>query len=163
MLPIFANPVGLWVLLGIPAILAIHFLQQRARVVQTSTWFLIEKLAPDSARGRTWDRLLSSRTLWLQLLAVAVAAWVLGDPRWVRAESGQTVVVGLDASASMDAFRAGATAAVERELSLAEGLAARTTWMIMTTNPRQPPLYRGADRGAALAAVAGWQPELGQH
>ena len=57
MLPIFANPAGLWVLLGVPAILAIHFLQQRARVARTSTWFLIEKLAPDSARGRTWDRL----------------------------------------------------------------------------------------------------------
>src|SRR5688572_29739343 len=149
MIPLFANPASLWVLLGVPAILAIHFLQQRARVARTSTWFLIEKLAPDSARGRTWDRLRSSRTLWLQLLAVIIAAWVLGEPRWLRAESAQTVVVVLDASASMDAFRTPALAAAERELSLADGLAARTTWVIMTTNPRQPPLYRGNARDAA--------------
>src|SRR5215218_6938180 len=98
MLPIFANPAGLWLLLGVPAILAIHYLQQRAKVARTSTWFLIEKLAPDSARGRTWDRLRSSRALWLQLLAALLATWVLAEPRWVRAESSQTVVVILDAS-----------------------------------------------------------------
>src|SRR5204863_6769636 len=106
MAPVFSNLAGFWVLLGVPIILAIHFLQQRARVVRTSRWFLIEKLAPDSARGRTWDRLRSSRTLWLQLLAVLLAAWVLGEPRWVRTESVQTVVIVFDASASMEAFRA---------------------------------------------------------
>src|ERR1043165_3348306 len=105
MMPIFANPLGLWALLGLPVILAIHFLQQRARVARTSTWFLIEKLSPDSARGRTWDRIRSSRILWLQLASVLLAAWVLAEPRWVRAESAQTVVIVLDASASMEAFR----------------------------------------------------------
>jgi hypothetical protein len=99
----------------------------------------------------------------LQLLAVILAAWVLGEPRWIRAESAQTVVVVLDASASMDAFRTPALAAAERELALAEGLAARTTWVIMTTNPRQPALYRGVAREAAGAALVRWQPELGRH
>lgn len=163
MMPIFANPAGLWVLLAVPAILAIHFLQQRAKVARTSTWFLIEKLAPDSARGRTWDRLRGSRTLWLQLLAALLAAWVLGEPRWVRAESAQTVVVVLDASVALEAFRAPALAAAERELNQADGFAARTTWVVMTTNPRQPPLYRGLERAAASAALASWQPELGRH
>ncbi len=163
MMPIFANPAGLWVLLAVPAILAIHFLQQRAKVARTSTWFLIEKLAPDSARGRTWDRLRGSRTLWLQLIAALLAAWVLGEPRWVRAESAQTVVVVLDASVALEAFRAPALAAAERELALADGLAARTTWVVMTTNPRQPPLYRGLERAGASAALARWQPELGRH
>jgi hypothetical protein len=162
-MPIFANPAGLWALLGLPVILAIHFLQQRARVARTSTWFLIEKLSPDSARGRTWDRIRSSRILWLQLASIAIAAWVLAEPRWVRAESAQTVVIVLDASASMDAFRAPAVAAAEREMSLAEGLAAHTTWVVMTTNARQPALYRGPDRAAAAAGIARWQPELGQH
>ncbi len=163
MLPIFANPAGLWVVLGVPAILAIHFLQQRAQVARTSTWFLIEKFAPDSARGRTWDRLRTSRALWLQLLAVLLAAWVLGEPRWIRAQSAQTVVLVLDASVSMEPFRAAAVTAVEREMSLADGLAARTTWVVMTTNPRQPALYRGLTRDAAAAALAHWQPELGRH
>ena len=162
-MPIFGNPAGLWALLGVPAILAIHFLQQRAKIARTSTWFLIEKLAPDSARGRTWDRLRSSRALWLQLLSMPIAAWVLAEPRWVRAESAQTVAVVLDASASMEAFRGDAIAAADREMVLAEGLAARTTWVVMTTDPRAPALYRGTEREAATAAVARWQPELGQH
>lgn len=163
MWPIFANPAGFWALLGVPAILAIHFLQQRARVARTSTWFLIEKLTPDSARGRTWDRLRSSRTLWLQLAAVLVAAWLLAAPRWVRAESAQTVVLVLDASVSMEAFRGAAVTAAEREMSAADGFASRTTWVVMTTNPRQPPLYRGLERAAASAALARWRPELGEH
>jgi hypothetical protein len=163
MFPLFANPAGLWVLLGVPAVVAIHFLQQRARIVNTSTWFLIEQLAPDSARGRTWDRLRTSRAFWLQLFAVILAAWVLVEPRWIRAESAQTVVIVLDASASMDAFRAPAIAAAERELGISDGLAARTTWVIMTTDPRQPALYRGERRGDAVQALARWQPALGVH
>lgn len=162
-MPLFSNPAGFWALLGVPAILAIHFLQQRAKVARTSTWFLIEKLAPDSARGRTWERLRTSRTLWLQLVAVLVGTWLLVAPRWVRAESAQTVVVVLDAAAAMEAFRAEAIAAAEREMAEAAGLAARTTWVVMTTNPRQPPLYRGMERAAASAALARWIPELGEH
>lgn len=162
-MPLFANPVGFWALLGVPAILAIHFLQQRAKVARTSTWFLIEKLAPDSARGRTWDRLRTSRVLWLQLAAVLVATWLLVSPRWVRAESAQTVVIVLDSSASLEAFRAPALAAAEREMAEAIGLATRTTWVVMTTNPRQPPLYRGLEQAAASAALAGWLPDLGEH
>lgn len=163
MMPLFANPAGLWALLGVPVILAIHFLQQRARVARTSTWFLIEKLAPDSAKGRTWDRIRASRQLWLQLAAAIVAAWVLAEPRWVRAESAQTVVLVLDSSASMDAFRGPALAAAEREMDLAAGLAARTTWVILPTNPRLPVIYRGEDRLAATAALDRWQPDSGQH
>ena len=162
-MPLFSNLAGFWALLGVPAILAIHFLQQRAKVARTSTWFLIEKLAPDSARGRTWERLRTSRTLWLQIAAVLVATWLLVAPRWVRAESAQTVVVVLDAAAAMEAFRAEAVAAAEREMADAVGLAARTTWVVMTTNPRQPPLYRGTERAAASASLARWTPELGEH
>ncbi len=163
MMPLFGNPAGLWVLLGVPALVAIHMLQQRSQVARTSTWFLIETLAPDSARGRTWDRWRGSRTFWLQVVAVLLAAWVLGEPRWVRRESTQTVVVVLDASASMEAFRAAATEAASRELAQAAGLAARTTWVIMTTDPGEPALYRGPEREAARAALAGWRPEAGRH
>lgn len=163
MLPLFANPAGLWVLLGLPAILAIHFLQQRAKIARTSTWFLIEKLAPDSARGRTWERLRTSRQLWMQLAAVLLAAWVLAEPRWVRAESAQTVVLVLDDSVSMDAFRTDGIAAAEIEMSADAGLATHTTWVVLTTNPRLPPLYRGPERAAASAALANWLPELGEH
>ncbi len=162
-MPMLGNPAGLWALLGLPTILAIHFLQQRSRRVVTSTWFLIENLAPDSARGRTWERLRSSWTLWCQLLAVLAAAWVLAEPRWVRAESAQTVVIVLDASASMDAFRRPALAVAEREIAAAAGLAAQTTWVVMTSDLRQPALYRGLTRLDAELALTRWSPQLGQH
>src|SRR5947209_7632652 len=143
MLPTFANPAGFWALALVPTILAIHFLQQRSRRVITSTWFLIEPFAPRSVGGRTWEKLRSSRALWLQLLAVIVTAWLLTEPRWPRAESAQTVVIVLDDSASMDAARSAALLAARHEIGAAAGLAARTTWVIMTTDVRQPPLYRG--------------------
>jgi hypothetical protein len=160
---LLANPAGLWALLGLPAILAIHFLQQKARTFTTSTWFLIEHLAPDSSRGRTWEKLRTSRALWLQLLAVLASVWLLTEPRWVLAGSAQTVVVVLDASASMSAFRTAGVAAAEHEMEEAEGLADRTTWVILTSDPRQPPLYRGEERRAAVAALSRWDPLLGSH
>src|SRR3954469_12531423 len=115
MFPTFANPLGFWALLGVPTIIAIHFLQQRSGRRGTSTWFLIEPFAPRSVGGRTWEKLRSSRALWLQLFAVLVTTWLFTEPRWPRAESAQTVVVVLDRSASMMAFRAGAIRAAGRE------------------------------------------------
>ena len=160
---ILGNPAGLWALLGLPVILAIHFLQQKARTFTTSTWFLIEHLAPDSTRGRTLEKLRTSRALWLQLLAVLAAVWLLTEPRWVLSGSSQTVVIVFDASASMTAFRAPALAAAEREMDGAQGLAERTTWVILTTDQRQPPLYRGEERRLAAESFARWQPQLGSH
>lgn len=163
MLPLFANPAGWWALAGVPVVLAIHFLQQRRRTLLVSTYFLLEPLAPESRGGRTWDRLRGSRQLWLQLLAVVLAAWVLAEPRWLREESAQTVAVVLDASASMAAFREPTERATERLLASRDGLAVRTEWLVMTTDRRQPALYRGTDRRAAMAALARWQPALGVH
>jgi hypothetical protein len=163
MMPTFANPAGFWALLAVPTILAIHFLQQRSRRAITSTWFLIEPFAPRSVGGRTWEKLRSSRALWLQLLAALLTTWLLTQPRWPRAESAQTVVLVLDSSSAMEAFREPALAAARREFAAADGLAALTTWVVMTSDPRQPVLYRGPDRDAALAVFPQWQPELGTH
>ncbi|MEO6568784.1 MAG: BatA domain-containing protein [Opitutaceae bacterium] len=163
MMPVFANPAGLWALLCVPLVLGIHFLQQRSRVVRTSTWFLVEEQPPDSKWGRTWEQLRTSRQLWLQLATVVVATWVLALPRWVRSESAQTVVVVLDASASMEAFRAEAIAAARREMDTLAPLARRTTWIVMTSDQRQPALYRGPDRLTANRALNDWVPSLGEH
>src|SRR2546423_8253997 len=102
---IFANPLGLWALLGIPAILLIHFLQRESRRVTVSTLFLLEQLNPISAQGRRLERLRNSAPLWLQLLAVLLATWLLTQPRWVRKDSTQSIVVALDSSISMTVFR----------------------------------------------------------
>lgn len=163
MWPVHFHPAGYWALLAVPLILAIHFLQQKLRTVHTSTWFLLENLAPDSAHGRTWERLRSSRALWLQLLAALLLAWVLGEPRWVRPDSAQTIVFVLDSAASMQPFRAPALAAVERTMEEAKRGAARTQWLLLASDPRSPILYRGGDDTAARSALSRWQPVLGTH
>jgi hypothetical protein len=163
MWPEFANPFGLWALLGVPAVLAIHFFQQRSRVEVVSTLFLIEPLAPQSRAGRRWERLRWSRELLLQLLAVLLAAWVLAEPRWVRAESAQTIVIVLDDSASMAPFREPASRAVASLFAENDGRAARTEWLLLRSDPRATPLYRGTSRTAALAALAKWEPARGAH
>ena len=101
----FANPLALWALLALPVILAIHCLHERARRLRVSTLFLLERVAPESASGARFERLRNSLPLWLQLIAAALIAWLLAEPRWVRADSVQTVVVVLDSSASMSAFK----------------------------------------------------------
>lgn len=164
MFPSFANPLAFWALLGVPVVVAIHFLQHKAREVRTSTLFLIESLAPESRTGRSWERLRVSRAFWLQILAVLLATWVLAGPRWVREESSQTVVMVMDDAAGMSAFRNEAVMAARARMGEAAGRARHTDWVIMTSDPRRPPLYRGADRARAEAALAAeWRPRRGSH
>jgi len=115
MMPLFANPAGLWALLGVPAILAIHF---AAAVARGGDQHVVSHRATRARQhaGRTLEKLRTSRQLWLQLLAVLMAAWLLAEPRWILAESAQTVVIVLDSSAAMEAFRAPALAAAEKEI-----------------------------------------------
>jgi hypothetical protein len=91
-MPTFGNPAGFLALLAIPAILAIHFLQRESRRVATSTLFLLEQLAPESAEGRHFERLRNSMPLWMQLAAACLATWLLADPRWVRPDAAQHVM-----------------------------------------------------------------------
>jgi len=163
MMPVFSNFAGFWALLGIPAVVAVHFLQQRSRTVRTSTLFLLEALAPESQGGRRFERLRFSRAFWLQIAAVLLATWVLAQPRWLRDESARVVVAVLDDSMSMRVCHDEAVREVEKLFSRNEGRAARTEWVVMTSNARQPALYRGGDRRAAVAAAAAWRPSSGTH
>ncbi len=160
----FAAPwAGALALLGVPAILAIHFLQRPARPEVVSTLFLLERLEPESAGGGRWDRLRSSLPLWLQLLAVLLLAWMLAAPRWLRADAVQSVVVVLDSSASMMAYEA----ATRRELparlrELARG-AGRTEWIVLESHPAAGRLYTGTRLEELETALAKWQPRRGLH
>lgn len=155
MLPHLTNTAGLWALLGIPLILAIHFLQHRTRVRLTATMFLLESLAPEAATGRNWDRLRSSRALWLQLLAVLLLAWVLAAPCWVRQDAEQTVVFIMDDSANMYPFREEAVQAVAEDMENIGKQGIPTTWVLMGSRPARLPFYRGNNRNAALQSLPG--------
>lgn len=159
----FANPVGFWTLLGIPAVLAIHLLQRESRQVITSTLFLLEALAPVSAQGRRLERLRNSLPLWMQLLAVLLLTWLLAEPRWLRRDSSQRVVVVLDSSVSMLAFHDELGRVLPGRLRLLESAAARTDWRLIETDQARPTLYAGPALGDLLKAAAAWTPHLGSH
>jgi len=160
----FANPWGLLALAAIPAIVAIHFLQEQSRRVRTSTLFLLEHAQPTSAGGFRLERFRNSLPLWMQILAACAIAWLLADPRWVRVQARQTVAVVLDSSASMQAVRRETLAALAARLRHWEAAADRTDWHLLETGPRRPPLYAGrALNELVRAAEERWQPGLGGH
>ena len=159
----FGNPLGLLALLAIPAILAIHFLQRESRRVVTSTLFLLEPLAPESAQGRRFERLRNSVPLWLQLLSVLLLTWLLVQPRWLSRTSTHRVVIVLDSSVSMLPFRDELVRSLDEQTERLERGAAKTEWHLTGSDPTRGKLYSGADRAAVLAAVREWKPHLGAH
>ncbi len=159
----FANPAAAWALLALLAVAAIHMLQRRRRRVLASTLFLLERAPRPTAGGRRIERLRHSRSLWLQLLAVALAAFVLALPQRWREDSFARVVVLVDSSVSMRAFGPALRRDLAARLSAQAGEAQRTEWIVLESVAGRRPLYRGEDRAAALAALAAWEPREGTH
>ena len=162
-MPVFGNPAGFLALLAVPAILAIHFLQRESRQVETSTLFLLEQLAPESAQGRRLERLRSSVPLWLQLAAAFLATWLLAQPRWVRPDAAQHVMLVLDSTVSMTAFRDEMLRAVDEDSARLARAAAHTEWEAIESDPARPTVYSGPSREALLAALRAWKPHMGTH
>jgi hypothetical protein len=159
----FANPWGLLALAAVPAIVAIHFLQERSRRVRASTLFLLERAAPLPAGGIRLEKFRNSLPFWMQLLAATALTWLLADPRWIAKDSRQTVAVVLDSSASMQAARPETLDLLARRLGSWDAVAARTDWHLLETGPGRPPLYAGRKLSEVLAAARGWRPTLGTH
>jgi len=159
----FANPAGWWLLLGIPAIIAIHFLQSRTRPVEITTLFLIEPLLEENRRGAVWTRIRQSSQMWLQLLAVALLAWLCLKPVWLRPESVQSVAMVMDQSYSMQAFRGEAmtrTGQLMRQLDQAAG---KTEWYVLSSDVNVPTIYRGDRTDEAAASLIRWLPDRAGH
>ena len=159
----FANPAGMWALLGIPAILLIHFLQTKSRRVHASTLFLLDPLAKESVGGSRIERIRNSVPLWLQMLAVLLLAWLLSGPRWIRADSTQSIVVVLDSSIAMRAFHDKLDEALPERLRQLAKTAAKTDWVVMESDLTQPAIYSGGNVDALAAALKNWKPNLGAH
>ncbi|MBK1832748.1 BatA domain-containing protein [Roseibacillus ishigakijimensis] len=158
---ILTNPLGLLALLGIPAVLLIHFLQRQARVVPVSTLFLLEQTQREATSGRRFDRLTSSVPLWLQLLMVLLLTWLLTEPRYRSSTTTRQVAVVLDSSASMAVFQEEARKTLARDLPSLQGLAARLHLSLLSDDPAEPLLYAGTDLKEALTVLESWQPRGG--
>lgn len=160
-MPSFANPAGLWALIGIPAIIAIHFLQRKAQILPISTLFLLEKSQREAATGRNFDRLVHSIPLWMQLLAVLILTWLIAEPRFAVARSTQRIAIVVDDSASMTVAKENLLAALAFHLPALQGMASEVEYTLLPSTPGIPRLYAGADRSALLAALRQWQPHSG--
>ncbi len=161
---VLANPAGLWALAAIPLVLLIHFLQEQSRRVRCSTLFLLDRVKPESVGGARIERLRNSVPLWLQLLAVAVIAWLLAEPRWIRQDSRQTVVVVLDSSVSMSAFKKETRALLQGKLVALGGSGGAHRLASAGVRPAQPAALRGngARRICSMRSNK-WEPAQGTH
>ena len=159
----FGNPLGFLALAGIPAVLFIHLLQVRSRRVRVTTLFLLEPRVFERDGGRKINRLRTSPLLWLQLLAVVASTWLLVEPRWLREDTTLRVVLVVDGSASMSAYRDASEVALGRYLPELDRSAERIEWIVLGSDPRAPTLYSGEERDAAAAAALGWRSYLGVH
>ena len=128
---LLSNPYGFLALIGIPAVLAIHFFQRRSKKVPVSTLFLLQQTQRESASGRRVERLLHSVPLWLQLLMVLLLTWLLIEPRYRNEESTQRIAVVLDSSASMAVFKEKALAKLEAELAGLRGNASGAEYFLL--------------------------------
>lgn len=156
-----SNPAGLWALLGIPAVLAIHFLQRQAVVLPVSTLFLLEKTQRESASGRRFDRLMNSVPLWMQLLGVLLLAWLLAEPRYQKARSTQRVAIVLDSSASMAVIKDSLKDKLVASLPDLKGPATALELTVFESTPGRPKLYAGDNADELAKALEGWQPRAG--
>ncbi|MGF1485193.1 MAG: VWA domain-containing protein [Opitutales bacterium] len=158
-----ANPWGLLALLGLPTLVVIHFFQRRSRRVEVSTLFLIEDQRLESRTGRRFERWRGSRSFWLQVLAVLLLTWFLIQPRWIREDTLQRVVIVVDNSFSMQAFKPELLARTDAATRNLEDTAARTQWLAMPSDLDAPGIYQGSDRDALMEALRQWQPTTGAH
>lgn len=156
-----ANPAGLWALLGLPAVLAIHFLQRQAVILPISTLFLLEKTQRESASGRKFDRLMNSVPLWMQLLGVLLLTWLLAEPRYQSPKSTQRVAIVLDSSASMTVFKDSLKQKLVAAMPAMQGPAAALEITLLESTPGKPKLYAGASAEDLAAALDRWTPRAG--
>jgi hypothetical protein len=160
-MPILANPYGLLALLGIPAVLAIHFLQRKAVELPVSTLFLLERTRRDAASGRRFERLIPSIPLWMQLLAILLLAWFLAEPRFQKAGSVQRIAVVVDSSASMAVFKQRAIDLLAAEIPSIRGAAGALELTVLESAPDKPRIYAGGSVDEMRAALEKWQPRTG--
>ena len=158
----FQTPLGLWALLAVPAVIALHLFRRRLVERRVAGLFLFrgERLVASSGRKRT--RLLNTLSLWLECLAAAVLALWLGGLSFGGAVARHVVFV-LDDSASMGVGTSSASARAEIAARTADlGSGDRVT--VLCTGPR-PTVLLGpralpAEVGPALPL---WRPVQRRH
>ena len=100
----FASPLALLGLLFVPAVVAMYLLRLRRTETVVPSTLLWQRLAADVEANAPWQKLRRSLLLLLQLLLVAILAFLAARP-FVERPAGlaRDLVVIVDTSASMAA------------------------------------------------------------
>ncbi len=117
----FLHPLGLLALFAVPVVVGLHLFRRRFRPRPVSALFLWTDEDRVALSGRRRERLRTSASFWLEVLAALLFGLTLGGPRACGAGEADHLVCVLDASASMGAVTAGGP---RREIAL-EALRAR--------------------------------------
>jgi len=160
---LLGNPWGLLALLGIPALVAIHFLQRKARKIPSSTLFLLERTHRESKAGSKFERFVPSLPFWLQLLGVLLLVWLLAEPRFIRPNSVQRIGIVFDSSASMRASMERYETTLKENVSKLQGSASAIELFAIESDTTLPTIYRGDNLEELLKSLENRKPSLGTH
>lgn len=164
----FVQPLAFWLAVSIPLILLFYFLKLRRPERPVPSVLLWRQAVADARAASPWQRLRASLLLLLQILLAAVLTLAVARPFLpVAGGAGETLVVLLDVSASMQAADVAPTrfrAAVERVAALIDGLGPRDRMAIVTLAQEpeilapltadRAELRRALERAAPTAAPA---------
>lgn len=157
----FANPLGLLALLGLPAVLAIHFLQRKSISLPVSTLFLLERTQREATSGRRFERLILSVPLWMQILGILLLTWFLVEPRFQKQNSVQRVAIVFDSSASMTVFMKDAVEALRDKLPDLQGSATTMELTLLPSTPGADRIYSGISVDELVESLDGVSPTGG--
>jgi hypothetical protein len=102
---------------------ALYLLRQQRRVVEVPFVRLWNQVLKQSSETSLWRKLLRLLSLLIQLILLALLVASLGDPRLGRSDKGRTLVLLIDASASMQARVRGAGSALSPRTRLEQAKA----------------------------------------
>lgn len=163
----FLHPLGLLALLGVPAVVFLHLFRRRFRRHEVSAVFLWQTRDRTSLAGRKRERLRTSGSFWLELLAALCLALFFAGPRACAGAEAEHLVCILDSSASMSAtvggtsFRDEAVRALEARIDDL-GSGSRVT-IVLSGSP--PKIVVGPATFAEEASqwLSGYDPRAAQH
>ncbi len=161
-------PAGLFALLGLPVVLALHLFRRRPELRRVSALFLFAEGGATPAAGRRRQPLRRSASLLLELLAVVLLALWLAEPRFGISGDPPRLALVLDGSASMLALRADGSSTRSRAsdaiAALLADLPADAETCVVVSGTRPEVLAGPSARPSeARTAIARWLPRSTSH
>ncbi len=159
----FLNPAAFYGLLFIPTLLIIHFLQRKSLKKTISTSFLLTHFNPPEKEGRQFEKIRNTTSLWLQILAILLLVWVLLQPQFIQNNSELKVVLIIDNSLSMNAYKNELLTGVEKRLKQLNKTVAQSIYYVLPSDHTKNKIYTGKSLQQLLIAIQKWEASSPNH